>query len=239
MALTRSQARRSRVIKPISRSSYFFTTKGPSALKPISAITKTTTKQSKKDLKKLPFIESTTSPRKHTAAIKTRAMAAEQTKEKPADGTTIPKQVIVQYTLRVTAKPGAKMNEVEEAIRNIESPCRNGIWSASETKKTQLDGPAGSAVNGSGAAREETLEINLIHNDCSDHDVAPWPCKMNRLDYRIRNGVFPPPHREAMKIEDILGAVRGMTGLVASCEVMAEKSWSLNAVSHLRKESIS
>lgn len=230
MAQTRAQTSKKGAPKQIGRSSAF-TRNGPSALKPGLAIKKKTRKQSKKELKQSVLDTVTTSPSRTTTDIEAQTMAADQVKEGSTHGSTVPKEIIVQYTLRITPQPGAKMEEMEEAIRNVESPCKNAIWSSFKMKHTQSNGPVGTFINGSGAVRKETLVINLIHNDCSHRAVIPYSCRKNRQEYNAKHGNMPP-HSEAMSIRDILGVVRGMTGLVATCDVVARRSWTVNAVSH-------
>ncbi|KAL1883920.1 hypothetical protein Daus18300_000028 [Diaporthe australafricana] len=230
MAQTRAQTSKKSAPKQVGRSSAFTRT-GPSALKPGSAIKKKTRNQSKKEPNQSALNISTTAPSEATTDTEARTMAANKAIENLTNGSTLPKEVIVQYTLRITPQPGAKMEEMEEAVRNIESPCKNAIWSSSKMKHTQSNDPKGTPINGSGAARKETLEINLIHNDCGHRTVVPYSCRKNRQEYHAKHWRITP-HSEAMKIREILGVVRAMADLVATCEVVARRSWTVNAVSH-------
>lgn len=146
-----------------------------------------------------------------------KAKAANKT---PAVSSTLPKELIQQHTLSVTPQAGTDMEELEEAIRNIESPCGNIVWSKSWIKqRTQGSGPT-------------TLEINIIHNDCSRHRrPIPYSCRKNRITYGATNWDLPP-HGEALSIEDVVRHVRDMDDLVAACETVAWRSWAVNAVSH-------
>lgn len=145
---------------------------------------------------------------------------AKTAKETPTVSSTLPKELIQQHTLSVTPQAGTDMEELEEAIRNIESPCGNIVWSKSWIKqRTQGSGPT-------------TLDIIVIYNDCSRHrKPIPYSCRKNRIAYGATNWDLPP-HSEALSIEDVVRHVRDMDDLVAACEVEAWRSWAVNAVSH-------
>lgn len=245
MVQTRAQTVRNRAVKSGNQASSF-TRDGPSCLKPRSSSRKRIRKRKKNELTPWPFDD----PKPTTTAIKTSTMAKDKTKEAPASGpskpsaatktgestskvqkanrmskgtqinpSTLPKDLIEQHTLSVTPQAGADMEELEEAIRSIESPCGNIVWSESWIKKrTRGGGPA-------------TLDINVIYNDCSGHRTAPYSCRKNRTAYGAANGDLPP-HGEALSVEDAVRHMRGLDGLVAACEVVARRSWAVNAVSH-------
>ncbi|KKY30677.1 hypothetical protein UCDDA912_g09379 [Diaporthe ampelina] len=192
---------------------------GPSCLKPLSASRKRIRKQKKKELTLSPFDDLLTIPLEPIAAIESGTMAKPKAQETPTSGPTLPKEVIEQYTLSVTPRPGAGLEEMEEAIRAIESPCGNVVWSSSWTKKpTRGGGPV-------------TLEINVIYNDCGHRRIIPYSCRKNRIVHGATHWDLPP-HGEALRMKDVAGHVRGLADLVAACEVVARKSWELNAVSH-------
>lgn len=166
----------------------------------------------------------TSGPFKSSAATKTATMADSKAQKTPTSGSTLPKELIEQYTLSVTPHAGADLEEweeLEEAIRNISSPCGNVIWSSSCIKeRTRGSGPT-------------TLDINVIYNDCSRHHckTVPDSCRKNSIAYGAKNWILPP-HGEALRIEDVVRHVRDMDDLVAACEVLARRSWAVNAVSH-------
>lgn len=139
----------------------------------------------------------------------------------PAISSTLPKELIQQHTLSVTPQAGTDMEELEEAIRQIESPCGNIVWSKSWiTQRT------------TGSGRPTTLDINVIHNDCSRHRrPIPYSCRKNRIAYGATHWDLPP-HRWALSVEDVVRHVRDMDDLVAACETVACGSWAVNAVSH-------
>lgn len=219
---------------------------GPSALKPLPAGRKRIRKQKKNELTSWPFDDLFASPTKPTtAAVKTGTMTKDKVQETPTAGpskpggatktgkvatskvqktttagSTLPKELIKQHTLSVTPQAGADMEELEQAIRNIESPCGNVVWSESWIKKrTRGSGPT-------------TLDINVIYNDCSGRKTIPYSCRQNRIAYGATKWDLPP-HSEALKMEDVVRHVLDMDDLVAACEVVARKSWAVNAVSHL------
>ena len=215
---------------------------GPSSLKPLSTSKKRIRKRQKKDLSFWPFDDLTTSPSKPStaskiatiatrkaedipasdlpkpaAAIKTGTMATSKAQEPPTTVPTIPKERIEKHTLRVTPQPKADLKEVEKAIRSIESPCGNVVWSSSTMKKPTR--------GSSGAA---TLEINVIYNDCSRRKNIPY---LGRMACGGVNGETPS-HHGTLSMDDVVGRVRGLAGLVAQCEVSTQLSWTVNAVSH-------
>lgn len=231
---------------------------GPTCLKPLSASRKRIRKRKKKELTFSPFDELLASPPQPTAATKTGTMGEDTIQETPASGPakptkaiqtvamatskvqeatikagkavrkaketsikgpTIPKELIEQYTLSVTPQPGTGFEELEEAIRAIESPCGNVVWSSSWTKKpTRGSGPV-------------TLDIEVIYNDCGHRRTIPYSCRKNRIVHGTTSWDLPP-HGETLRMKDVVGHVRGLADLVAACEVVARKSWALNAVSH-------
>ncbi|KAI7783196.1 hypothetical protein LA080_012120 [Diaporthe eres] len=245
MVQTRGQTGRNRAAKSGGRP-FNFMRNGPTALKPLPASRKRIRKQKKNELKSWPFDDLFASPTKSTAtavktgtmtkdkiqetptggpskpnaATKTSTMAASKVQKKPTTGPTLPKELIQQHTLSITPQAGADMEELEEAIRNIESPCGNVVWSESWIKKrTRGSGPT-------------TLEINAIYNDCSGRKTIPYSCRQNRIVYGATKWDLPS-HSDALKMEDVVRHVRDMGDLVAACEVVARKSWAVNAVSHL------
>lgn len=163
---------------------------------------------------------SKTAPHKARETTSKVQKAGRKAKETPTKHSTLPKELIEQHTLRVTPHGGADMEELEEAIRNIKSPCGNVVWSQSWIKQ---------GTTGSGPA---TLDINVIYNDCSGHRTAPYSCRKNRTAYGAAPGRGLPPHGGALSVEDAVRRVRGLDGLVAACEVVARRSWAVNAVSH-------
>lgn len=160
-------------------------------------------------------------PSKPSGATKTGTMAASKAQKKPAAGPTLPKELIQQHTLSVTPQAGADMEELEEAIRNIESPCGNVVWSESRVKE-RTRGSSGTPT---------TLDINVIYNDCSGRRTIPYSCRQNRIAYGATSWDLPS-HGDALKMEDVVRHVRDMDDLVAACEVVARRSWAVNAVSH-------
>lgn len=173
-------------------------------------------------------------PSKPNAAIKTSKTATSKAretvskvqkagrkaKEAPTNHSALPKELIEQHTLSVTPHAGADMEELEDAIRNIKSPCGNVVWGQSWIKKR---------TTGSGPT---TLDINVIYNDCSGHRTAPYSCRKNRTACGAAGGRDLPRHGEALSVEDAVRRVRGLDGLVAACEVVARRIWAVNAVSH-------
>ncbi|KAK2606967.1 hypothetical protein N8I77_005683 [Diaporthe amygdali] len=200
---------------------------GPSSLKPMSTNRKATRKRDKKELAPLLTVDLPTGSPEPTKSIDTLTMAEETTMHP-----SLPKETISHYTLSITPQLGADMTEIEDAISHIGSPCKSVVWSSSKkgTNK-QRKGASNGATHGSGAAPRETLEINLIYNDCSRHKTVPYSCRKNRREYGTKHGSVPL-HSKKMKIGDVLDHVRGMASLVAACEVVAKRSWALNAVSH-------
>ncbi|KAG6359825.1 hypothetical protein INS49_010878 [Diaporthe citri] len=170
---------------------------------PLKATTTTTTvkngKMGKDKVQKTP----TTGPSKPSAATKTGTMAASKVQKKPTTGPTLPKELIEKHTLSVTPQSGADMEELEEAIRKIESPCGNMVWSESWVKeRTRGSGPT-------------TLDINIIYNDCSGRKTMPYSCRKNRTVYGATKRDLPS-HSDALKMEDVIHRVRDMDDLVAA-----------------------
>jgi hypothetical protein len=149
-------------------------------------------------------------------ATKTGAMATGKAQDSPATAPSVPKELIEQHALSIRLQPGVGLKEVEMTIRSIESPCGNVVWSSSRVRKPQ---------GGKGPA---TLQIIVIYNDCSRHKTMPYACRRMR---NIPRRGFSPSH-ETLTMEDVVGRVRGLTKLVAACEVVARRSWAVNAVSH-------
>lgn len=223
---------------------------GPTSLKPLTT-RKRIRKQKKEELKPWPFDFLLASPVKPaaTAATKAGKMAKDKAQEAPANGApkpsaatktgshgagraqetaasgpTLPKELIEQHMLSVTPLAGADLEELEEAIRGIESPCGNVVWGECWVKRrtrTRRGGP-GAAV---------TLEVSVIYNGCRGRRRIPYSCRKNRIAYGAANWDLPP-HGEALTVEDVVRHVRGLDGLVAGCEVVARRSWAVNAVSH-------
>lgn len=219
---------------------------GPTCLKPLPAGRKRIRKRKKEELTSWPFDDLFASPPKPTtttvkngkmgkdkvqkasnggpskpsAATKTSTMATSKVQKTTTAGSTLPKELIEQHTLSVTPQAGADMEELEQAIRNIKSPCGNLVWSESWIKKrTRGSGPT-------------TLDINIIYNDCSGRKTIPYSCRKNRIVYGATKWDLPS-HGDALKMDDVVRRVRDMDDLVAACEVVARKSWAVNAVSHL------
>ncbi|KAJ0124684.1 hypothetical protein J7T55_006024 [Diaporthe amygdali] len=185
-------------------------------------------KRDKKELTPLLTVDLPTGSPEPTKSIDTLTMAEETTMHP-----SLPKETISQYTLSVIPQLGVDIMEMEDAIRNIQSPCQNVLWSSFEKQNNnkRRSGAASTTANRSGAAPRETLEIKVIYNDCSRHKTAPYSCRKNRREYGAKHGSVPL-HSKTMKIGDVLDHVRGMASLVAACEVVANRSWALNAVSH-------
>lgn len=231
---------------------------GPSSLKPQSSRKKRIRKRKKEELTFWLFEDLIASPLKSSAAVKIAKMGPSKAEEipisrpnKPSTATNtgkmtaislmaedmpstdakkptsttntrlmttsqvpgLPKELIEQHTLTIRPQLGARLKEVEKAIRSIESPCGNVVWGSSRTRK-----PTG----GKGPA---TLEINIIYNDCSHHKTMPNACFMMRA---IQQG---SSSHETLRMEDVVGRVRGLTKLVAACEVVSQNSWAVNAIS--------
>lgn len=189
---------------------------------------KATRKRDKKELTPLLTVDLPTGSPEPTKSIDTLTMAGETTMHP-----SLPKETISQYTLSITPQLGVDIMKMEDAIRNIQSPCKNVLWNSSEKQNNnkRRSGAGSTTVNRSGAAPRETLEINMIYNDCSRHKTVPHSCWKNRRAYEAKHSSVPL-HSKAMKIGDVLDHVRGMASLVAACEVRAKRSWALNAVSH-------
>lgn len=197
---------------------------GPTTLKPQTTRRKRIRKPKKEELKPWPFDFLLASPAKPTTAKKTGKMAKDKAQETAATCSSLAKEFIEQHTLIVTPRAGADLEELEDAIRDIESPCGNVVWGECWVKRrtrTQRGGP-GAAV---------TLEISVIYNDCRGRRRIPYSCRKNRIAYGASTWDLPP-HREALTVEDVVRHVRGLDGLVAACEVVAQRSWAVNAVSH-------
>lgn len=157
-----------------------------------------------------------TDAKKPKTATNTGLMATSQIQEQPTTAPGLPKELIEQHILIIRPQLGVGLKEVDNAIRSIESPCGNVVWGSSRTRK-----PTG----GKGPA---TLKINVIYNDCSRHKTMPNACFMMRAIHRDSSS------HETLRMEDVVGRVRGMTNLVAACEVVAQNSWAVNAVSSSR-----
>lgn len=214
---------------------------GPTTLKPQTTRRKRIRKRKTEELKPWPFDFLLASPVKPTTGKKTGKMAKDKAQETPANGApkpkaatkaqettaawpTLPKELIEQHTLSVTPLAGADLEELEDAIRDIESPCGNVVWGECWVKRRTRTGRGGP-----GAA--VTLEISVIYNDCRGHRRIPYSCRKNRIAYGAVNWDLPP-HNEALTVEDVVRHVRGLDDLVAACEVVAQRGWAVNAVSH-------
>lgn len=154
-----------------------------------------------------------TDAKKPKTATDTGLMATSQIQEQPTTAPGLPKELVEQHTLIIRPQLEVGVKDVEKAIRSIESACGNVVWGSSRLRK-----PTG----GKGPAM---LEINVLYNDCSRHKTMPNACFMMRAIHRDSSS------HETLRMEDVVGRVRGMTNLVAACEVVAQKSWAVNAVS--------
>jgi hypothetical protein len=156
---------------------------------------------------------------KPLTGTKTTTMAMSKVQEPPLAATApgLRKEHIEQHALRVLPQPGAAMQAVEKAIRSIESPCGNVVWSSSRTRRL-----------GTGRT-PAALEIKVIYNNCSRHKTMPFAC---RRMHGIPRRASPPSQHETLTMQEVVARVRGLTELVAQCEVTALESCALNAVSY-------
>lgn len=138
----------------------------------------------------------------------------------------IPKELVEQYTLRVRPQPGASLKKIEQTIRSrAESPCGNVVWGSAHARESMVSSGGGSA-----AAVETRLEMDVIYHNCSRPGEVPRVCKK----MHVVNGRRDSQPHEPLTMEDVVLIVaRGMPELVDSCEVVGERSWTVNAIRHL------
>ncbi|POS71839.1 hypothetical protein DHEL01_v209766 [Diaporthe helianthi] len=142
----------------------------------------------------------------------------------------IPKELVEQYTLIVSPKPGASLEKIEKMIRSrIESPCGNVVWGSSQTRKPTGSSDGGGG-GGGGCGGVLTLLMEVIYHNCSRQGPIPRVC--HRMHIINGRGALQP--HEPLTMEAVVLLVGcGLPTLVASCEVVAERSWAVNAISTL------